>query len=1136
MMTQIFNVLDQDCLLKGKFLLEASAGTGKTFSIENIVLRKILEGDLLESILAVTFTKAAVRDLKERIHKNLEKTLAYFNDPDPARDDFTKMYTASTESLKEAKKRLKAALSTFEQAQIFTIHGFCQRILREFFFEAQLGGMHEDATLSQQELLRILRDFFRLELDSHFYCPEQIDAVLRKNGGMEGLEKRLIREMGKGPWKETASYTALERRFETVLSAIKGRYDLEKVKADLLLQNGARTASTKAFFIEQVEQFCESLMRSDVSKLFRSLIAEGVAFLDKLKSKKDHSLHYPDFLSVLQSEFIPILEEARSEMFILSRLLAHCQKFMASYLKKEEKVRFDDLLENACQAVLNPSFKEHVQKQYRVAVIDEFQDTDPLQWTIFEKLFGQLSGWQGDLFLVGDPKQSIYGFRRADIYTYLKAGISLNPSHHLSLNTNFRSQPSLIKALNFIFSQSQGLFLLPRTGSEIGYQQVAPSSKVNEFTFRDAWGPLHFFYAVQQPKQTFKEIEETLFLPFITQEILRLKQKDGLNYGKMAVLVSRHQQADRVQAFLKQWGIPCVLQRVKSLYETRAFTAMQELLKAVMNPRQESYLKVVLGGPLFGWDHRRLFSLTDLDLYASVLGQFKEYHELLVTRGFADFYLRFIETPQDHAESLIEKILSREDGKAFYENFSQIAEELIEYQALYHASPEMLLHYLRQFETLHLNEDDKIKCRRDPNEEGVQILTIHSSKGLEFEVVFALGLSDRTPKPDPIYYGEAGFCPVLEPEESQEHRLYCEELDEEKMRQLYVAMTRAKHRLYVPVIFPAEAKDLSPAVGSPMELFMAKWESVQGTADDFYTRAKHLQPTHLLQLLAKSEASLMTGQELTNGGFLLEPAQKKPPVPLQAPKELKISSKFLHMYSYSILAKRLPQHIAQRPSDLRPPHDWKEDQKNRHTLPSGSATGNLIHYLYQKIPFEIAQDRESILKWLEEALPTPFLDWKEAYCEILESTLNTTLFEGFKLSDLSSARFYREMEFVYPLEDAAMMKAWKVHEGYFKGVIDFIFEHAGKYYILDWKSNWLGPSEAYYENHALEAVMHQHHYFVQARIYRQALDNYLSMLLNQPFESIFGGTFYLFVRGCQKQSSTGIYFISNEGRADDFRI
>lgn len=1123
MKTKTFNVLEQTCDLKGRFLLEASAGTGKTFSIENIVLRKILEGCELTSVLAVTFTKAAATDLKVRIRSNLEKALIKLNHPNSAEEGFYKEFIVSEELLKKAQKRVKYALSSFEQAQIYTIHGFCLKMLKESFFEANLGGILEsESSFSDQEFLRVIRDFLRLELHPHLYCPEQIE-ILIGGEGTEKLEKKIKDEISKGVWKNTASYQDLLKKFDEKLNQLKSMFDLELVEEDLLKLNNARKPETKLRFEKNVREFLEICLGPSADLGLRKLIKKGWEF-SELKIKKGLSLHYPHFLEFFNKEVYPIVQEARHKTFILSRLIFYAQKFILRYLKKEEKFRFDDLLENASDAVKSPLFCEKIQNQYQVVVIDEFQDTDPYQWNIFNALFGEK--WKGDLFLVGDPKQSIYGFRRADIYTYLNAAKSIDSAKHLSLKTNFRSQPSLIQCLNELFLHCEQLFRLPKQDTELCYEPVEAGAKIQDLDFKDGKGAVHFFYIQAEKKE--KDKEATTFFAYIAEEIAKLRQSLNIPYHQFAILVSRHQQADQLRSCFQRWNIPSVLQRSKNLYETSAYYRMKDLLKAVLNPRSESLVKIALGGEIFGYDHERLIELNDLDELSKVLFLFSEYHQILTDKGFADFYLKlFCTTLQEGKGTVLENLLMKEGGKEFYANFSQIAEELIEFQTLNKASPPSLLEYLKEFEFLDTSDGDFLKCRRDPNEEAVQILTIHSSKGLEYEIVFALGLADKSSRPlEPIFQGPEGFTPLLDPENSLEHRLYCEELDEERMRQLYVAMTRAKYRLYLPCLFYTENRSIGPGRCSSMELFMAKWSSLQSLSSDLYERVNSLKAEHLLNFITTKGHASFTSEDITFKIFKNDFTPQKEEKKIVAPKEFQINLKPLQMHSYSSLARHLASSVPQR-TNLTPPHDWKTEEKSIHTIPAGNLTGNLLHQLFQELPFAISKDRQKIEDWLQTSLPLIYLEWKEILADLIFQTMHTKIGEQFILADLKEEQTFREMEFLYPIEDKGLIEEFTLEDGYLKGVIDLIFESEGKYFIVDWKSNWLGPNADAYQAGAISQAMMDHAYLLQASIYRQALKSYLEMIQPLPFEEIFGGTYYIFVRGCENLQTQGKYFITS---------
>ncbi len=1013
-----FDVLDRATPIQGDRLLEASAGTGKTFSIEHIVVRLILEGEgiPLENILVVTFTKAATRDLNVRIRSNLESSLHHLvsEQTDANIPDYLlAILEQGKESVERAKRKLEEALFCFDRSQIFTIHSFCAQMLSEHVFEADysLKISNEDSQVNDSELLQVIHDFLRTEIHPGLYTPEDIQLVLKQT--KNNLASELLKIIQKG---------------------------------------------------------CLIPPNDSDSKSFPEVIL---------------------------------------------RMARDCQAMINRYLAEEERMRHDDFLQCMLKGIQNPDFAQKIQRKYRAIVIDEFQDTDPVQWEIFRKLFKGPTG--SFIYLVGDPKQSIYAFRQADIYTYLSAADSIDKERHASLDTNYRSRPSLVEALNTLFNPSScpGFMDLPASGSHLEYPPVKSPSKSQDRTFSDALGSIHFFIAEgktgQRGKFPVEDLEDAYFFPYMVREILRLNQKEGILYKQMAVLIKDRFQGERFARFCKGEGIPVHLQRKANLSDSIAYEDLRELLQAVIHVRDRSLLKIALGGHLIGWIEAQIGELRDeSSLMEKIVGQFQALRRTLLTEGFAPFFQQFLQTSWHRdGRTVAERLLLREGGEEVYDDLLQISDLLTEYQAGNHTSPEGLIGYLDEFPQLEGDEESAVKRKSDPNRDALQVLTMHSSKGLEYEIVFTLGLINRNAKKDTTYPQRKGTKQVLVPvADSSEYKLYLRENDAEKMRQLYVAMTRAKYRVYVPVAVCSGIKELDPGRASPLDLFLAKLGQPPALdVEELYKRIVGYKIDQLISFIEQHPCHISYSRlnELTFDKCKKAPLSEPSLLP---PPQLVVPGSQQMMLSYTALAKRYAGRVPDGEESYSAPIDFYNPMKNIHTLPSGIETGLLLHTLFEKLPFDGSKE-----EWAR--LMDPFVDgtkyqkWKEVLLEILQQTLNAPLIhpEGsFCLRDIDLKKVYREMEFLFPCP-----------EGYMKGVIDLIFEHQGKYYIVDWKSNWLGPDNTYYQRQNLEIAMEQHHYHLQSQLYRDALSRYLKIV---DKDAPIGDVFYLFVRGL---SNGGVY-------------
>lgn len=1150
-----FCVLDRNQNIHSSYLLEASAGTGKTYSIENIVVRLLIDKTYpctLNNILVVTFTKASTSDLKARIRFNIHRTLAMLrgHSQENPPDYLCALMEAEIEIQNYAKQQLEQALACFEQAPIFTIHGFCHRMLKEYLFEADVGASLGDSEegISPSLLCRLIRDFFRTEMTNNLISLKQFQLVLIHTKSVEKLEKELYHLITKGI--SIAPLPSLQDRFTEFCTRITELKQLLEVSSEQILEDFVRQAplykdicnrqkTPKDENIAKVKRFTTLLEKSEwVLDDFDVLIADGVYLAEVLQpanlcSKKlplpPEQLHCPKLVELLTHLLVPVVTVARNPYFILSTLAHRCKEMVQSYLKQKEIFGFDDLLSSMYKAVQQDEFSTKIRHRFMTAIIDEFQDTDPVQWEIFQKIFIPEKHPHGRLYLVGDPKQSIYGFRQADIYTYLTAGKALGQESKASLDTNYRSIFPLVKALNklFCWETAPGLMALPRFAQTLPYQPVKSGVEANFKGLNDARGALHFFSFEDHPdSKKLAEAEESYFLPFIAEELLQL-QSQGIALNNCAVLVADRFQAARLMQHLKNQNIPTIAQHAESLSNTVAFAAMQELMQAILTPQKESSLKIALAGPLLGWTQLEVEALDNFFLLESLIAKGIALRKIWLQQGFSAFFQAFLASSwQSDGKNVAEYILSRRGGISLYHCIQQIAELLIEREVIGKLPPHRLFDTLEEIRLLEKTGDQQFKQRTNPEKEGVRILTIHSSKGLEFEFVFALGVINRSKPPSHfVPISDCNSLPLLTAvADCNDPRYinYALELDAEKIRQLYVAFTRAKQRLYVPLFFQSAEKRCELGTASPMELYLSMMGKPEIPLKDLYERIPQLNATNSLAFIRElgdtHSITLSTSEDPAGQHSSFDDAftvqLQKPPKPI-----IRGSPCFMHSFTALSASNKDEEFVLTHDPiasiNLRPPSDFECINKSAHTLPAGALTGTLLHTLMENIPFGIAIQSE-LSPFIEKFLKnTPFEPWCNVMADILFKALSMPLTIGnsiFYLKSLPPNHCYREHEFVYS-GTCDIHPDLAFRPGYMQGVIDLIFVHEDKYCIIDWKSNWLGPDNGFYGEAHMENAMHAHDYFLQAEIYKEALKRYLKLIDERPFDEIFGGIFYVFMRG-----------------------
>ncbi len=995
-----FNVLDPTLPLKKRLFIEASAGTGKTFAMENLMLRFLIEeGIPIEQILMVTFTKKATLEIKTRIHEQLKKMLFQGSYPPYIKDQIT------------ARKRVHKAYISFDQARIFTMHSFCYRALQEHAFEAGFPLEAVQAGSQEDPLKAIVKDYLRTEA-MHRWTPQQLDRVL--NHHQKDMDALLTRLVHYG--RKTVPLRIEKGEFFSEIERLKGR---RSIQAPLLLEDLVKLAplysgmcgkdrQLKSTIGEGLHLFCNQF-EGKKADLTDSPLLQMVPE-NRLKKNPPLSLHYPGLLEEMQERLIPLMQRASDELILFSEMAEGVRGHLSRVIEKEELFFFDDLLRHMQKNSENPLFLKKLQQEYQAVLIDEFQDTDPLQWKIFSALFLTYPVF---FYLVGDPKQSIYRFRHADLYTYQKAKRAFGEENIVTLEKNFRSDPPLIAALNALFSQAGELFSLPRTQEAYHCPPVEPGSTHPPFVWKDGKKPLHFCKGGE---------EKELFL-FTIAEIEKLHQEEKLPYSSFAVLVKDKNQLTR---FSQMAPFPLCCVHNRTLFDSYAATFLQHLLHLMENPADERGRERVCMSPLFGYQLREE-------------SFFLPYKERFEKRGLLALFHALMEEQRG-------TLFTYQEGELFYHDLLQLSEGIV--------SETDGDRPLSAFYRLIREERGADKWRARPLDggEGVHVMTIHVSKGLEFDVVFPLGLIlPSICKRELVQCHEKGaFILSNDP-----HSLHQEEEKGESARLLYVAFTRAKKRLYIPY--------LEKENGSPLSLFLKK-----------------LELPHFLEQ-QKEHVSWFIYEEAEQ-----KTSQIEEPPSLITPEHVLPSFSSVSIRSFSSLTTYHPHEIAS-PSPL----------------PAGVETGLLLHKILEKIPFHLktrGELRGEISPFLRATFLEPFEELiTEMLYEIFHAPL--PLPEGsFSLSQIDPRKMRREMEFLYPTERPT---------GFLKGFIDLFFEHEGNYYIVDWKSNDLGVGGEEYVYEALERVVKFHQYDLQAEIYKEAIKRYLE-IFNMPSPK---GVFFSFLRG-----------------------
>lgn len=1148
----------------GRSLIEASAGTGKTWTLTALYARLLLEKQLnVGQILVVTFTTAATAELRERIRKRLAELLAVY-EQGPGQDELlNRLYALYPDEASH--RRLLLAVHGFDEAAIFTIHGFCQRALQDAAFEAG-GDFDNELTQDDREILdALLADLWRHELASAE--PEWAAFLVQQKITPQSLRQRLRNHLGK-PYLRIepqpgvlAGLDQLRHAWgeaQRLWQAQSGGW-LAQLKAfDGFKSNMADVAKLSTWQAELDGYFSDAAALFGKTEAYRRLSCEGLA----RACKKDSEAPASPLGDALQ-RLCEALDEAQPQaaqrlIDMQVRLIAQLDEQLPQRKAAQRLLAFDDLLNRLRQA-LQGEGGEHLAQalrtQYPVALIDEFQDTDPVQYQVFHRIFEGA----GDLCFVGDPKQAIYAFRGADLATYLRARDEA--ARQYSLATNHRSTPELIEALNRLFDRprpfaEQGLDYpcVGASGRDRARLVLPPVDGEEEAPLALVWLGADYLGKGEAgnlaARDTARRIAALLAASATAEAYF---EQDGervpLRGGDIAVLVASHRQAGEVAEELAVRGVPSVRRGKESVWHSEEAEELAAVLAAYAEPGREGVLRYALATRLLGRSAGSLAACAD-DAHAWDIEReaAERYHQLWQQQGFMRVFRAWLDEQQ-----VASRLLALGDGERRLTNLLHLA-ELLQSESLQRPGLESLLAWFNAQRTAESHGEEAL-LRLESDAERVQIVTIHTAKGLEYPLVFCPYLWDGAllrQHEDITCHAEDG-TPLLDlgGEHLDIHRERARhERFAEKLRLTYVALTRARDRLWLhwgPVdCKPRKDGSLGDSgLHSSALAWLLHGRQLPGE-DALGELAGHLQRQSPTDLRAEVEALTVSSE----GGMVLQPlreieasaaSERRAP----APQHLATLQRGLYsawrIGSFSGLAAGMHMEAPDRDGLALP--DATEPGSGFFAFPRGARAGTCLHAVLE----DWARDKAPLSELVEAALTGHGIssDWRDVALTHLQRVIETDLDgQGLSLARLNPARRLPELGFTFPVANLDMqrlravltdplhglaepMREAAAHlefdslKGFLKGFIDLTFEHDGRWYIADYKSNWLGPDASYYDGARLLHALAGEHYYLQYLIYLVALRRFLRQRLADFTDAQLGGAYYLFLRG---MPSAGVYF------------
>ena len=1144
--------------LRGVNLVEASAGTGKTHALTGLYLRMVLETEFPpESILVMTYTQAATAELKERIRRRLTQARSLLEGEGSEDAELRLLLTACGDPI-QGRRRLDLAITGFDQAAVHTIHGFCQRVLTEQAFETGQAFRVELVPDQSARRQQVADDFWRRE---QAQLPDLFLEAFRKQiPGPEALLARLRDALGK-PYLQVRAAMWPEELAELEAAAKARREELRQIwrrEAGSIqgLLSDTKRLNGRRYRPDWVASWClkvqEWLALTPYEQPFDKVERFTPAAIQASLKSGQLAPEHPFFEGM--AGYLVLAERCREAYARASVALQwRCHAYLLEELPRLQaeagEWSYDDLLlqlKQALQGEPGERLAALLRRRYPAALVDEFQDTDPIQYEILRRIYG---GHGQALFLVGDPKQAIYSFRGADIFAYLQARQEAGAALH-TLDCNWRSTPALVGAVNRLFASPQQPFFYP----QIAFHPVTPAPRFMEVleVRGEEDAALHLWHLPFDRSTPVEEVRQAVADATAGEiaRLLRLAEQGRarlggrpLGGGDFAVLVRTHRQGERIARALLRLGVKSVRGSQESVYWSQEAEALERLLTALLEPRRTDLLRAALATPLLGWDAAAIDALNrDDQALGEIAARFFEFHRLWRSQGFMVMFRRLL-----LAEAVENRLLELQDGERRLTNLTHLAELLHQQDRAVRSGMEGLLKWLvRQRRST--SQDEERLLRLESDGRLVKIHTLHVSKGLEYPIVFCPYLWDYASEPGgdhPYLFHDPGqaYRPVLELGSARfeaDRVRQREEALAEGLRLLYVGLTRACHRCYLPWGAVKNSEN------SALAWLLHRHEVEAGVIglEDWTAHAKSLGP----------EAAQRTLRRLQEGGegwITLSTLPREvgmAQLPLEIEPELAPARRFRGRIPPMRQVASFSSLIAGHSED-RPDYDALEGPEARfalpaegfdiHGFPRGAGPGSCLHAILEQIDFArvgSGVDDTSI----REQLRLHGIDerWTPVVVELLGTLVSTPLdASGLCLGAVRREGRIDELEFHFPvrgLDPAAIRRLASQHrfseaaplveglaggegtrlEGFMKGFIDLVFEWRGRYYLADYKSNWLGPTTEAYHPQALHAAMQEHHYSLQYALYTLALHRYLGLRLpGYDYERHFGGVFYLFLRG-----------------------
>ncbi|MEE2787790.1 MAG: UvrD-helicase domain-containing protein [Myxococcota bacterium] len=1151
-------------------VIEASAGTGKTYTLEHLVVDLLLTTPAnLDNILVVTFTDKATRELKKRIRSLIETVIQR---AEPLELSATILSVTELQDQdpnwwyldEHRRNKLEQQLFSFESAPIQTMHGFCKRVLSEVAFAAH---QHLDQTRVDSDQLFdwawqdrlahlfLVHDTYRVEIRRWLSTGEDLD----------GLKALVASAHRVGYLSQQQSLKVLTSETVQALSALLIHTDYLHELSALAIQPAA---------IRRAEEAYATLLRAlgkegaGVDWTLLQDLAWSSLLRPALRAGRSTQARFPDGLSDDAKAVLDAIGDlARLHILHQGEMQGYVDVFLPAIAEAIHRRKssdglfeFDDLLTRVCEVLdgeQGPRVIDVLNARYNHALIDEFQDTDRRQWHIFRTLF--VDHGSGQLCVIGDPKQAIYGFRGADVQTYLDAreimlNLDATPATQIQLQTNFRTTNALIHAVNqLLIGHAESPFFTGRIDYSRPVTCGRPTRRLvdKRSVNGDSARPITLFkYDPPQRRQRrtisgwrLMNIYASAIVDELSAILDRVNPKyvlvDGhderpLNGRDIFILVRTKREGAYMADVLRKHGYSCVLQQTSSVFETEAAKDVWTLLRALEAPENHGRRMAAFSGPFFPMAWNELKAFEHLDDTHPYVQQIIRWRTLVQSGQFGQAF-----RAMQFESGFIARQILDEHGEQQRIDVEHVFERLIEWCGHARLTLTDLIRRLEEEMHGHGAPDsaDTNKRRLPLAQDAIQIMTLHKSKGLEAQCVFLFGgfLDTWYPPVRSVRYRGHRLVLMGEPAVKAFAEPLRREARYEDERLYYVGLTRAGAKLYLPYV------STTGAIAGPYQVvnrqvYQSVGESVFSDGDLAIIELGGDQPLHATQI-SPAPRSDWSAPDISPTSWSAPPSD--------AIRQIKAVSAPLLVTSYSTLKQKSELKRGDDSSRAAPENIdtvSAEPAAALPRLPGGKNVGRCLHEIIELTDLR-AMATMTFEQWCQDPSTTALCHKafrrhriEERHLVEAQALIFQTLTTSFELGPnrqipaLCHVPGRREVEFIFPMPEIqhALLSnldeehsSWHADRGFIKGYIDFVFEDNGQYYWVDWKSDLL----AAYDSITIDSHVRAH-YQLQANLYSLSCTRLIGIEDEADFQRRFGGFLYVFLRGIggTEAPPQGVYY------------